>query len=164
MGKLAGPVSPASCGPVLNPSPTLYHQFISNIKSRLPAMLDRSKPLERSKSSESPGTVVSCTGVPVVPVVQSTSFKEILAAAEDQFLATAFRDIFRRAEAVEEETEAESCSGSTILGLALDPLMPLESIMADSLSVGILRHYNRSCVSLVKLFKEVTFQISCTQG
>jgi len=83
------------------------------------------------------------------PVAGQETFQEIIQSAEDEFLAAAFTNIFSK---MEESLVPGPVDEYGLLGVALDPLVPLESIMADSLSIGVLRHYNTSCSALIGLF------------
>ena len=127
-------------------SVSLYDQFISNLRTRLEPIF----PPPPAVSAE----LKSPRGSPVIRDLEKSSdpdLQEIVESVEDEFLAAAFSSIFQNLEDIVENTHKKTRE----LEVELDPLVPLEAILADSLSLGIMKHYSSSCTALVNLFIKV---------
>ena len=127
-------------------SVSLYDQFISNLRTRLEPIFP--PPAVVSAELKSP------RGSPVIRDLEKSSdpdLQEIVESVDDEFLAAAFSSIFQNLEDIVENTHKKTRE----LEVELDPLVPLEAIFADSLSLGIMKHYSSSCTALVNLFIKV---------
>ena len=127
-------------------SVSLYDQFISNLRTRLEPIFPP-PPAVRAE-------LKSPCGSPVIRDLEKSSdpdLQEIVESVDDEFLAAAFSSIFQNLEDIVENTHKKTRE----LEVELDPLVPLEAILADSLSLGIMKHYSSSCTALVNLFIKV---------
>ena len=127
-------------------SVSLYDQFIFNLRSRLEPIFPA--PPEVEAALKSP------RGSPVIRELEKSSdpnLQEIVESVDDEFLAAAFSSIFQNLEDIVVDTHKKSRE----IEVELDPLVPLEAILADSLSLGIMKHYSSSCTALVNLFIKV---------
>ena len=117
----------------------LYQEFLSRLENQLPKLK------QRSNSSD----------LVVKKVTDLTQdFQDILSSTTDPYLARTFQDVFTSVE----ESKARSVVALTPPDLLLPhsdltTLLPLETLLARSLSPSIDRQYLTACTSLVSLFK-----------
>ena len=127
-------------------SPSVYQQFISRLKSRLePIFPPQVSPGSKVESPHDP------LGQENLKNSSDPDLQEIVESADDEFLAAAFSTIFQNLEKIVEVKATRSRE----LEAKLDPLVPLEAILADSLNLGIMKYYSSSCTALVNLFIKV---------
>jgi len=153
---------------------TIYQQFLHNIKSRLPRQLPsqseddvtsyKSYHQSQKASPKTNQSQLGCSKLDQSEEGGCSTFADIVASADDEFLATAFSSMFVE---MEQERETPSYDGnrSTVLDLDIDPLIPLDSMMTDGLGVGILTHYTSSCSALVDLFiKDLEIEVQLSRA
>ena len=117
----------------------LYQEFLTRLESQLPKLQPR------SISSELAGKKVTDL---------QQDFQDILSSTTDPFLARAFQEVFTGVEESQTRSLVERSGPDLLLPHSdLATLLPLESLLARSLSPSIDRQYLTACTSLVSLFK-----------
>ena len=120
----------------------LYHEFLDRLEEQLPKkkQVDKSVSLKKALKLD-------------------PDFEAILNSTDDPYLARAFQEVFISAQEMQAKSSSDLSTPDLSAPDLLLPqselccLLPLETLMARSLSPSIDRHYRSACIRLVKLFK-----------